>query len=86
MFVITGIGIGSGAGLLVSSDGHLLISEARLQHSGNYTCVAENTAAKRLSDIAIITVYGKNLFSKFFICSFPTKSGCLDSTQARQAL
>lgn len=54
-----GIATGSGAGLLVSSDGHLLISEARLQHSGNYTCVAENAAAKRMSDVAVISVYGK---------------------------
>lgn len=43
--------------LLVSSEGHLLIGQTKLSHQGNYTCVAENIAAKRLSDPASLTVY-----------------------------
>lgn len=45
--------------IIVSTEGHLLISQARTQDTGNYTCVAENIAAKRLANPAQITVYGK---------------------------
>jgi len=45
--------------LLVSSEGHLLIGQAKLSHQANYTCVAENIAAKRLSEPVSLTVYGK---------------------------
>lgn len=47
--------------MIVSSEGNLLIGQARLQDTANYTCVAENVAAKRLSDPALLTVYGKCL-------------------------
>uniref|UniRef100_A0A1B6BY64 Netrin receptor UNC5 n=1 Tax=Clastoptera arizonana TaxID=38151 RepID=A0A1B6BY64_9HEMI len=43
--------------VIVSSEGHLLISQARLQDTANYTCVAENIAAKRISDPALLTVF-----------------------------
>ncbi|XP_015605954.1 netrin receptor UNC5C isoform X3 [Cephus cinctus] len=43
--------------LLVSSEGHLLLGQAKLTHQANYTCVAENIAAKRLSEPASLTVY-----------------------------
>lgn len=45
--------------LLVSSEGHLLVGQAKLSHQANYTCVAENIAAKRLSDPVSLTVYRK---------------------------
>lgn len=45
--------------LFVSSEGHLLLGQAKLSHQANYTCVAENIAAKRLSTPASITVYGQ---------------------------
>lgn len=45
--------------MIVSSEGNLLIGQARLQDTANYTCVAENVAAKRQSDPALLTVYGK---------------------------
>ena len=45
--------------LLVSSEGHLLVGQAKLSHQANYTCVAENIAGKRLSDPVTLTVYGK---------------------------
>ncbi|XP_034941233.1 netrin receptor UNC5B-a isoform X2 [Chelonus insularis] len=45
------------AALLVSSEGHLLLGQAKITHQANYTCVAENIAAKRLSSPASITVY-----------------------------
>lgn len=46
--------------LIISSEGHLLIVQARLSDMGNYTCVAENVAARRLSDTVVLTVYGKS--------------------------
>lgn len=48
--------------ILVSSEGHLLIGQARTQDTGNYTCVAENIAAKRTATSAFIRVYGKFFF------------------------
>lgn len=52
--------------LLISSEGHLLVAQAKLQHQANYTCVAENIAAKRSSEPASITVYGE-FFTFFFL-------------------
>ncbi|KAK4045774.1 hypothetical protein OUZ56_033738 [Daphnia magna] len=45
-----------GSNLIVSSEGHLLVVQARLADMGNYTCVSENVAGKRISDTAILTV------------------------------
>ncbi|CAG9832390.1 unnamed protein product [Diabrotica balteata] len=43
--------------VLVTSEGHLLIGQARPQDTGNYTCVAENIAAKRMAPTSQIVVY-----------------------------
>ncbi|XP_074040553.1 unc-5 isoform X3 [Leptinotarsa decemlineata] len=43
--------------VLVTSEGHLLIGQARPQDNGNYTCVAENIAAKRMAPTSQIVVY-----------------------------
>ncbi|XP_050302029.1 netrin receptor UNC5B isoform X2 [Anthonomus grandis grandis] len=43
--------------VLVTTEGHLLISEARTQDTGNYTCVAENIAAKRMAPSTQVVVY-----------------------------
>lgn len=47
-----------GSNLIISSEGHLLVVQARLADMGNYTCAAENVAGRRLSDTAILTVLG----------------------------
>lgn len=56
--------------MLVTSEGHLLLGQARERDTGNYTCVAENLAARRLATPAQIVVYGelvfKNTISKNF--------------------
>ncbi|XP_073992816.1 unc-5 isoform X3 [Rhodnius prolixus] len=49
--------------IIVSSEGHLLVSQARLQDTANYTCVAENIAARRISDPALLTVYVNGAWS-----------------------
>lgn len=40
-------------------DGHLILGKAELRHQGNYSCVAENIAARRVSEPAVLTVYGE---------------------------
>lgn len=45
--------------IIISSEGHLIISEARFQDTANYTCVAENIANKRFSDSVLLKVVGK---------------------------
>lgn len=42
-----------------TADGHLALGEAELRHQGNYSCVAENIAARRVSEPAVLTVYGE---------------------------
>ena len=42
-----------------SAAGHLLVLQARMADTANYTCVAANEAVERKSPPATITVYGK---------------------------
>ncbi|PAV82340.1 hypothetical protein WR25_16769 [Diploscapter pachys] len=45
------------ANVILGSDGSLIISAARLSHSGNYTCEAHNVANRRTTDPAQLNVY-----------------------------
>ena len=45
-------------GIIVTTEGHLIIVSARLTDSGNFTCVAENLAGSRRSPPAEIVIYG----------------------------
>ncbi|EEB14016.1 netrin receptor unc5, putative [Pediculus humanus corporis] len=58
--------------IIISSEGHLIFSEARFQDTANYTCVAENLANKRFSDSALLKVIGREclLKKKKFAISF----------------
>ena len=43
----------------LSIAGHLLVNQARLEDTANYSCVAENIVRKRISDPALLTVSSK---------------------------
>lgn len=51
--------------VFVSGEGHLLVSRARLADQANYTCVAENIAARRVSEPAQLTVYVDGAWSEW---------------------
>lgn len=55
----------------ISSEGSLLILSARAEDSGNYSCVAENVAGRRVSDTATLKVYVDGAWS-----SWSTWSSC----------
>jgi len=44
-------------GIIVTTEGHLIIVSARLKDSGNFTCVADNLAGSRRSPPAEIVIY-----------------------------
>jgi len=43
---------------IISNEGNLIISQARLADAANYTCGAQNIANRRLSEPALLTVFG----------------------------
>ena len=54
------------ANFIQSSDGHLIIVQAKMESAGNYSCVASNDVITRRSPPATITIYGK-IFCCFLV-------------------
>lgn len=48
-----------------SATGHLLIQQARMSDSANYTCVASNDVIERISPPAVIGVYARGQWSEW---------------------
>ena len=59
------IDVDSEINFIISHDGNLLINQARLSDSGNYTCGAQNLASRRLSEAATLNVYERHLLWKY---------------------
>ena len=55
--------------MTISKDGNLILLASKNQDTANYTCVAENIVARRLSDPVLIVVRGDKKWSDWSICS-----------------
>ncbi|CAM1305939.1 UNC5C (predicted) [Pycnogonum litorale] len=71
--------------LIISSEGNLIVSLARLSDMGNYTCGAQNVATKRLSSTASLVVHVDGMWSSWSPWSTCDK-GCGRGVKRRSRL
>ena len=68
---------------IITSEGNLLINQARLIDTGNYTCGAQNLANRRLSEPAALSVIGEYFSWKTLIYSYCVISPILNDEITR---
>jgi netrin receptor unc-5 len=72
--------------VLISHEGSLLINEVRSKDEGNYTCIAENQAGKRVSDSAKLSISedkGWSEWSNWTDCESLTHDNCGEGVRKR---
>lgn len=60
-----GVALFSNQNLLILDDYSLVFPHVTIQDMGNYTCVAENIAGRRISDIALLNVFADGGWSQW---------------------
>ena len=60
------------ANTVTGADHDLVIRQARLSDSGNYSCLASNVAARRRSSAAAVLVFGRAAAAAAFPLYLPT--------------
>lgn len=64
-----GLKIEQTSSVTITQDGSLIIHSAKVQDSGNYSCVAKNIVGKRVSNPVPVVVRSEKRWSEWSVCS-----------------